>query len=158
MNGQCLAPVPPPDLRVRASVLTIQTAERAPRVDLDGCAENVLHPPPRFAPPNSPGRRQSLIYYTISTQYNKQSVIMSSDENTVLCLTSMWCVVAFSWCKFTGCAYFKTGLIRKWWSLGCCITKNSVTITGHALSLSLERSLLRGYLEKQVLWTKQEVL
>jgi hypothetical protein len=36
--------------------------------------------------------------------------------------------------------------------------KNFVTITGHVLFLSLEWSLLRGYLKKSILGTKQEVL
>jgi hypothetical protein len=42
LGGQRQAQAPPPDLRERASVLTVQTAEWAPKVDLDGCAENKM--------------------------------------------------------------------------------------------------------------------
>lgn len=42
MCGQRQASAPPPDLRERTSVLTVQAAEWTPRVDLDGCAENKM--------------------------------------------------------------------------------------------------------------------
>ena len=40
--GQRHAPAPPPDLRERDSVLAEQTAEWAPRVNLEGCAEKKM--------------------------------------------------------------------------------------------------------------------